>query len=103
MNNAPMFYQAQPPYAYPPMPPQTFGWAMPGGYQSIRTKTRNIPGQEWVADPFKIWYPGLIHPYGALKTSRSKDATLYRRVFMNINLFALVLTAAVILDPFFAK
>ena len=80
MNNAPMFYQAQPPYAYPPMPPQTFGWAMPGGYQSIRTKTRNIPGQEWVADPFKIWYPGLIHPYGALKTSRSKDATLYRHM-----------------------
>ncbi len=32
-----------------------------------------------------------------------QDATLYRRVFMNINLFALVLTAAVILDPFFAR
>ncbi len=31
----------------------------------------------------------------------SQDAALYRRVFMNINLFALVLTAAVILDPFF--
>jgi protoheme IX farnesyltransferase len=30
-----------------------------------------------------------------------QDAPLYRRVFMNINLFALVLTAAVILDPFF--
>jgi len=30
-----------------------------------------------------------------------QDAALYRRVFMNINLFALVLTAAVILDPFF--
>jgi len=32
-----------------------------------------------------------------------QDAALYRRVFMNINLFALVLTAAVILDPFFAR
>ena len=32
-----------------------------------------------------------------------QDATLYRRVFMNINLFALVLTAAVILDPFFGR
>lgn len=32
-----------------------------------------------------------------------QDAPLYRRVFMNINLFALVLTAAVILDPFFAR
>ncbi|MFZ1376288.1 MAG: protoheme IX farnesyltransferase [Geothrix sp.] len=32
-----------------------------------------------------------------------QDATLYRRVFMNINLFALVLTAAVILDPWFAR
>jgi protoheme IX farnesyltransferase len=30
-----------------------------------------------------------------------QDAALYRRVFMNINLFALVLTAAVILDPWF--
>jgi protoheme IX farnesyltransferase len=30
-----------------------------------------------------------------------QEAPLYRRVFMNINLFALVLTAAVILDPFF--
>lgn len=78
--NAPMFYQAGPPFAYPPMAPQTWGWANPGGYQSIRTKTRNIPGQEWVADPFKIWYPGLVHPYGALKTSRSKDATLYRHL-----------------------
>ncbi|MBP1772838.1 MAG: cyoE [Holophagaceae bacterium] len=33
----------------------------------------------------------------------AQDAPLYRRVFMNINLFALVLTAAVILDPFFAR
>jgi protoheme IX farnesyltransferase len=33
----------------------------------------------------------------------SQDAALYRRVFMNINLFALVLTAAVILDPFFSR
>ncbi len=33
--------------------------------------------------------------------SPGQDAPLYRRVFMNINLFALVLTAAVILDPFF--
>ena len=32
-----------------------------------------------------------------------QDASLYRRVFMNINLFALVLTAAVILDPFFSQ
>ncbi|WP_306591106.1 protoheme IX farnesyltransferase [Geothrix sp. 21YS21S-4] len=32
-----------------------------------------------------------------------QDAPLYRRVFMNINLFALVLTAAVILDPFFSR
>jgi protoheme IX farnesyltransferase len=32
-----------------------------------------------------------------------QDAALYRRVFMNINLFALVLTAAVILDPFFGR
>ncbi len=32
-----------------------------------------------------------------------QDAVLYRRVFMNINLFALVLTAAVVLDPFFAR
>lgn len=32
-----------------------------------------------------------------------QNAPLYRRVFMNINLFALVLTAAVILDPFFAR
>jgi heme o synthase len=32
-----------------------------------------------------------------------QDAPLYRRVFMNINLFALVLTAAVILDPFFVR
>ncbi len=32
-----------------------------------------------------------------------QDASLYRRVFMNINLFALVLTAAVILDPFFTR
>lgn len=32
-----------------------------------------------------------------------QDAALTRRVFMNINLFALVLTAAVILDPFFAR
>ena len=32
-----------------------------------------------------------------------QDAALYRRVFMNINLFALVLTAAVILDPFFHR
>ncbi len=32
-----------------------------------------------------------------------QDAALYRRVFMNINLFALVLTAAVILDPFFRR
>ena len=32
-----------------------------------------------------------------------QDAALYRRVFMNINLFALVLTAAVILDPFFSR
>ncbi len=32
-----------------------------------------------------------------------QDAPLYRRVFMNINLFALVLTAAVILDPFFGR
>jgi protoheme IX farnesyltransferase len=32
-----------------------------------------------------------------------QDAVLYRRVFMNINLFALVLTAAVILDPFFSR
>lgn len=32
-----------------------------------------------------------------------QSAPLYRRVFMNINLFALVLTAAVILDPFFAR
>jgi len=31
-----------------------------------------------------------------------QDAPLYRRVFMNINLFALVLTAAVILDPYFS-
>jgi protoheme IX farnesyltransferase len=33
----------------------------------------------------------------------SQDAALYRRVFMNINLFALVLTASVILDPFFSR
>jgi len=32
-----------------------------------------------------------------------QDAALYRRVFMNINLFALVLTAAVMLDPFFMR
>jgi protoheme IX farnesyltransferase len=32
-----------------------------------------------------------------------QDAALYRRVFMNINLFALVLTAAVILDPFLSR
>ena len=32
-----------------------------------------------------------------------QNAALYRRVFMNINLFALVLTAAVILDPFFSR
>ena len=32
-----------------------------------------------------------------------QDAPLYRRVFMNINLFALILTAAVILDPFFSR
>ena len=32
-----------------------------------------------------------------------QNASLYRRVFMNINLFALVLTAAVILDPVFAR
>ena len=32
-----------------------------------------------------------------------QDARLYRRVFMNINLFALVLTAAVILDPFLRR
>jgi protoheme IX farnesyltransferase len=39
---------------------------------------------------------------GSLPLLRSgQDAPLYRRVFMNINLFALVLTAAVILDPFF--
>ncbi len=30
-------------------------------------------------------------------------ARMFRRVFMNINLFALVLTAAVILDPFLAR
>jgi hypothetical protein len=34
---------------------------------------------------------------------QGQDAPLYRRVFMNINLFALVLTAAVILDPFFRR
>jgi heme o synthase len=34
---------------------------------------------------------------------QGQDASLYRRVFMNINLFALVLTAAVILDPFFSR
>lgn len=32
-----------------------------------------------------------------------QDAPVYRRVFMNINLFALILTAAVILDPFFSR
>lgn len=32
-----------------------------------------------------------------------QDAALTRRVFMNINLFALVLTAAVILDPFLTR
>ncbi len=32
-----------------------------------------------------------------------QDAPLYRRVFMNINLFALILTAAAILDPYFAR
>ena len=32
-----------------------------------------------------------------------QNAPLYRRVFMNINLFALVLTAAVILDPLFSR
>jgi len=31
------------------------------------------------------------------------DARMFRRVFMNINLFALLLTAAVILDPFLAR
>ena len=31
------------------------------------------------------------------------DARMFRRVFMNINLFALLLTAAVILDPFFGR
>ncbi|MEI6593130.1 MAG: protoheme IX farnesyltransferase [Holophagaceae bacterium] len=36
-----------------------------------------------------------------LKTGQ--DAVLTRRVFMNINIFALVLTAAVILDPFFGR
>ena len=41
---------------------------------------------------------------GSLPLMRpGQDAALYRRVFMNINLFALVLTAAVILDPFFAR
>ncbi len=34
---------------------------------------------------------------------QDQDAPLYRRVFMNINLFALVLTATVILDPFFSR
>ena len=34
---------------------------------------------------------------------QGQDAPLYRRVFMNINLFALVFTAAVILDPFFRR
>ncbi len=34
---------------------------------------------------------------------QDQDAPLYRRVFMNINLFALVLTAAVILDPLFSR
>jgi hypothetical protein len=32
-----------------------------------------------------------------------QDAPFYHRVFMNINLFALVLPAAVILDPFFSR
>lgn len=41
---------------------------------------------------------------GSLPLLKSgQDAPLYRRVFMNINLFALVLTAAVILDPFFSR
>lgn len=41
---------------------------------------------------------------GSLPLLRGEqDAALYRRVFMNINLFALVLTAAVILDPFFSR
>jgi len=41
---------------------------------------------------------------GSLPLLRAQqDAALYRRVFMNINLFALVLTAAVILDPFFSR
>ena len=38
-----------------------------------------------------------------LLRAERQDAPLYRRVFMNINLFALVLTAAVILDPFFGR
>ncbi len=41
---------------------------------------------------------------GSLPLLKSgQDAALYRRVFMNINLFALVLTAAVILDPYFLR
>ena len=41
---------------------------------------------------------------GSLPLLRAgQDGPLYRRVFMNINLFALVLTAAVILDPYFSR
>jgi protoheme IX farnesyltransferase len=47
-----------------------------------------------------VWL--IVGSLPLLRTGR-QDAPLYRRVFMNINLFALVLTAAVILDPFFGR
>jgi protoheme IX farnesyltransferase len=40
---------------------------------------------------------------GAVLLRRDPDASVFRRAFMNINLFALLLTAAVILDPFLAR
>ncbi len=40
---------------------------------------------------------------GAVLLRPDPDAPVFRRAFMNINLFALLLTAAVILDPFLAR
>ena len=68
-----------------------------------RTATRPIPRGDLTPLQATVFAVSLAVA-GFLPLLRpGQDAVLYRRVFMNINLFALVLTAAVILDPFFAR
>lgn len=78
----PTHYQPQRPWAGRPTAYQP-GWAFPtpSVFHEIEYPEPLDPEiEKFVVDPFKVWYPGLYHPYGALTGVRGKDLDRVRRM-----------------------